>query len=201
MPCKLTLWPAELFLPSFNQQNSAKAAGRHRECSGSKRRKMWTASLPHKARRVKGRNFGLFWAAPRGKYVSGLGAWTATSKSWGPFKCEFKYKWICLGQENPSRRRSKEAEKGQSWAGRQSSVRHSRTGPNNSGMNSIRNEGGVKPLINCTLMDPDWEWPGPVPLGWLFRMGFKYMAICVQQRPDSVRLPAWNWLLLTQLPN
>ena len=60
-------------------------------------REIWTS--PTKLQR----SFGLW-----GKYVSAP-AWTATSNKssgGGPFKFEFKYKWICLGRENPSRRRS-----------------------------------------------------------------------------------------------
>ena len=100
-------------------------------------REIWTS--PTKLQR----SFGLW-----GKYVSAP-AWTATSSKssgGGPFKFEFKYKWICLGRENPSRRRSELVDDrgkkaaGQSWTG-QSSVRRCGPGLNNSGMNSNKKTG------------------------------------------------------------
>ena len=96
------------FFPTLNQQNLAKAGHReYRECSkAGKFGKFPTKKTSSKLASVW-RNLG-FELDRGGKYVSWPGM---NSHQQIPFKCEFKYKWICLGRENPSRVRSKRGQK------------------------------------------------------------------------------------------
>ena len=123
------------FFPPLNQQNLAKAGHReYRECS--KAGKFPTKKTSSKLAPVW-RNLG-FELDRGGKYVSWPGM---NSHQQIPFKCEFKYKWICLGAGKSIKGEVKTwAEKDNLETSPVYHERHSRTGPNNWGMNSIRRE-------------------------------------------------------------
>ena len=67
MPCKLTLWPVELFLPTLTNKTQQKL-----DTENAQAAKGGKCGRRPQSRRVKGRKqkkFGL-WVAQRGKYVS-----------------------------------------------------------------------------------------------------------------------------------